>query len=439
MATQGDGPRRHHDRLLAGLDEAGHVLGQRLEPGRLELAAGTIHQQAGADLDHDPARIGPLRPRGLGPAGFGCLLDDVTCLGHGFAAFGLMRGAPHSRKTPSARQLPQQNLRETAERRGVNGYERPSCARPGRAMQGRGAGQSGRPDTQMSRSGEIPNPAPTRASPAHPVGFGHPARRRAGLGAGPASPAVCRATCRPGRCSSMPTWSCRRVMIGLAFASLVTWSVWLAKSLELRAARRRLLADLTAVDARAVIGRCRVASRSRRRRPAGPDPGRRRGAEPVRRSCQGGHQGARRLALYPHRGCGRAQHEPRHGPAGDHRLHRPLRRPVRHGVGHHEQLRRHLEGADHQPRRGGARHRRGAAGHRHRPVRGHPGGHHLQSVRALDRRLPRAWSATPAPRCCASSPAIWTAASIVSTRPVRRSRPPGVGHRYCCKVPVFAG
>ena len=37
------------------------------------------------------------------------------------------------------------------------------------------------------------------------------------------------------------------VMIGLAFASLVTWSVWLAKSLELRAARRRLLADLTAV------------------------------------------------------------------------------------------------------------------------------------------------------------------------------------------------
>jgi hypothetical protein len=37
------------------------------------------------------------------------------------------------------------------------------------------------------------------------------------------------------------------VMIGLAFASLVTWSVWLAKALELRAARRRLLADLTAV------------------------------------------------------------------------------------------------------------------------------------------------------------------------------------------------
>ena len=37
------------------------------------------------------------------------------------------------------------------------------------------------------------------------------------------------------------------VMIGLAFASLVTWSVWLAKTLELRGARRRLLADLMAV------------------------------------------------------------------------------------------------------------------------------------------------------------------------------------------------
>jgi biopolymer transport protein ExbB len=37
------------------------------------------------------------------------------------------------------------------------------------------------------------------------------------------------------------------VMIGLAFASLVTWSVWLAKSLELLAARRRLLAALSAI------------------------------------------------------------------------------------------------------------------------------------------------------------------------------------------------
>src|ERR1700758_2268862 len=33
----------------------------------------------------------------------------------------------------------------------------------------------------------------------------------------------------------------KAVMIGLAFASLVTWTVWLAKSIELRVARSRAL------------------------------------------------------------------------------------------------------------------------------------------------------------------------------------------------------
>ncbi len=35
-------------------------------------------------------------------------------------------------------------------------------------------------------------------------------------------------------------WVVKAVMIGLAFASLVTWTVWLAKSLELAAAKRRV-------------------------------------------------------------------------------------------------------------------------------------------------------------------------------------------------------
>src|SRR5690606_527396 len=39
------------------------------------------------------------------------------------------------------------------------------------------------------------------------------------------------------------------VMIGLAFASLVTWTVWLAKSIELAAARRRLSKAVDAVVA----------------------------------------------------------------------------------------------------------------------------------------------------------------------------------------------
>jgi len=38
------------------------------------------------------------------------------------------------------------------------------------------------------------------------------------------------------------------VIIGLAFASLVTWTVWLAKSIELYLARRRLAGDLVAIN-----------------------------------------------------------------------------------------------------------------------------------------------------------------------------------------------
>ena len=40
----------------------------------------------------------------------------------------------------------------------------------------------------------------------------------------------------------------KAVMIGLAFASLVTWTVWLAKTIELMLARRRARAALCALD-----------------------------------------------------------------------------------------------------------------------------------------------------------------------------------------------
>jgi len=40
----------------------------------------------------------------------------------------------------------------------------------------------------------------------------------------------------------------KAVMIGLAFASVVTWTVWLAKSLELLASKRRLRAGLSALE-----------------------------------------------------------------------------------------------------------------------------------------------------------------------------------------------
>ena len=40
----------------------------------------------------------------------------------------------------------------------------------------------------------------------------------------------------------------KAVMVGLAFASVVTWTVWLAKSFELLAANRRLRADVDALE-----------------------------------------------------------------------------------------------------------------------------------------------------------------------------------------------
>ena len=60
------------------------------------------------------------------------------------------------------------------------------------------------------------------------------------------------------------------VMVGLAFASLVTWTVWLAKNIELWAAMRRLRRDLAAISA--ASGRCQM-----------PTPASRRGAASCRR------------------------------------------------------------------------------------------------------------------------------------------------------------
>jgi biopolymer transport protein ExbB len=49
-------------------------------------------------------------------------------------------------------------------------------------------------------------------------------------------------------------WVVKTVMIGLAFASIVTWTVWLAKTLELSAARRRTRRTLQALQASTSLG-----------------------------------------------------------------------------------------------------------------------------------------------------------------------------------------
>jgi biopolymer transport protein ExbB len=55
-------------------------------------------------------------------------------------------------------------------------------------------------------------------------------------------------------------WVVKGVMIGLAFASIVTWTVWLAKSLELAASRRRTQGTLRVLQAAGSLGEAAAAT-----------------------------------------------------------------------------------------------------------------------------------------------------------------------------------
>ena len=57
----------------------------------------------------------------------------------------------------------------------------------------------------------------------------------------------------------------KAVMVGLAFASVLTWTIWLAKAIELLAARRRLRAALARSTGARRWPRRRSALRDRRR------------------------------------------------------------------------------------------------------------------------------------------------------------------------------
>ena len=59
-------------------------------------------------------------------------------------------------------------------------------------------------------------------------------------------------------------WVVKGVMIGLALASVITWTVWLAKSLELAASKRRARAMLRALQAAGTLGEAVSAITSRR-------------------------------------------------------------------------------------------------------------------------------------------------------------------------------
>ncbi len=59
-------------------------------------------------------------------------------------------------------------------------------------------------------------------------------------------------------------WVVKAVMIGLAFASVITWTVWLAKSIELAASKRRTRLMLRGLQASGTLGDALTASANRR-------------------------------------------------------------------------------------------------------------------------------------------------------------------------------
>ncbi len=162
----------------------------------------------------------------------------------------------------------------------------------------------------------------------------------------------------------------KAVMIGLAIASLVTWTVWLAKTIELWSARRNARRGLEILAHASTL------------RGAEKDLGEARG--PVVRFVAAAVGEMDRSAGLPQEGvkeraiallsriearAGRTI-DSRHWPARDNRLDGALCRPVRDGLGHHGQFHRHIEDEHDQSGRRGARHRRSLARDRHGAFRG---------------------------------------------------------------------
>ena len=198
----------------------------------------------------------------------------------------------------------------------------------------------------------------------------------------------CRAISRPGACTQRRHGG-ESGDDRPAFASLVTWTVWLAKTIEIMVGKRRRTRGACDILAQ------REPRRRKRVRAARRNAGRRRQfVAPPSPNCSSrpapsiatGIKERDRVAARTHRSRHRTPAIARHRRAGDHRFDRAVRRPVRHRLGHHEQLHRHFEGADHQSRGGRARHRRGAARDRVRACRRHSGRGDLQRVRAVRSR-----------------------------------------------------
>jgi biopolymer transport protein ExbB len=130
-----------------------------------------------------------------------------------------------------------------------------SLARPDAAH---GAASSGQSPAAVAQSAP---PAAQLAQPASPAPQASPAEQKAATPATPTEHQAPPATelveapepilpheLTPIGMFMAADYIVKAVMIGLAFASVVTWSVWLAKTIELLAARSKLMRDIGSVE-----------------------------------------------------------------------------------------------------------------------------------------------------------------------------------------------
>ena len=189
----------------------------------------------------------------------------------------------------------------------------------------------------------------------------------------------------------------KAVMVGLAFASVLTWTIWFAKAIELMFARRRMR---TAIEKLAHAKSWSEANVRTKGRDVGVAAMLRATDTELRMSADA-HSASgikERIASRLERLEAAAGRQMIRGTGilATIGATAPFVGPVRHGVGHHEQLHRHLEVAHHQSCGRGTWHCRGIAGDRARPRRCNPRSRHVQHVLTLDRRLSR----LARRRCC---------------------------------------
>ena len=169
----------------------------------------------------------------------------------------------------------------------------------------------------------------------------------------------------------------KAVMIGLLFASVLTWTIFLAKAYELWFARQNLAraqGSLAAARSFAEAPRREHGKSARRHADRGAEPnfGARRTSTMLTESRNESRLGFDRIEAGVGRQMMRAT-----GILATIGATAPFVGLVRRGLGHHEQLYRDRKAAHHESRRRRPRDRRSAAGDRHRACRRHSGGRDL--------------------------------------------------------------